>query len=79
MRLPGVEPGGKHSTDFVISLANLAEEVGDRAASSTAPFLLQRHERIGSSIQSVPSVETTEEVLLAPEHCFVGGFGDGPQ
>ena len=63
----------------VITLTELAEEVGDRAASLAAPFFLEGDERIGPSDQSVPGVEVVEEIPLAVEHAVVGGLGDSEQ
>ena len=72
-------PDASTDADTVITLTELAEEVGDRAASPAATHFLEGHECVGPSNQSVPGVEVGEEVALAVENGVVGGIGDGQQ
>jgi hypothetical protein len=78
-RLPTVEPRSEHGPDAVVTLTELAEEIGNRAASLTAPLLLQGNKRVGPLDQSIPGVEAVKEVALAVENDAVGGFGDRQQ
>ena len=72
---PAVEPGGEHDSDVVVVLAELAEEVGDRAAPLPVALDLEGDEGVGPAHQSVPGAEAGEQVLLAVEHDVVGGLG----
>ena len=63
--LPAVEPRRQHGPDAVVTLTELAEEIGDRAAPLAAPFLLEGDERVGPPDQPVPGAEVVKEIPLA--------------
>ena len=58
-------------------LAELAEEVGDRASPLASVLFLEGHEGVGPADHAVPGAEAGEEFLLSAEHDVVGGLGDG--
>jgi len=56
---PALETGGEHGSDVVVGFADLPEEVGDGATSTSTPALLEVDE--GPPLDAGPGVEAGEE------------------
>jgi hypothetical protein len=77
--LPAVEPRCQRGADDVITLADLAEKVGDRTASPAAACFLEGNERISPPDESIPSVDVIKKIPLALKHYVVGDLGNSQQ
>ena len=55
-------------------LAQLAEEIRNRATPSTPSVFLQGDQRVRPADETIPRPEAREEFLLTVEHELVGGF-----